>query len=380
MRVLVIPGYFGFGGRNASGSSGSGVFFRDQAVALARAGHDTSLLYVHFDATKGRELEVTTDDGVRCLYVHAARLPRLNSLYRIILMIWAVRRAFTRGTLPEVVHAHVFHALPGAWAVSRAFGIPFVVTEHSSKVRQGSLKFFWRTVARLGYGRAARVIAVSEPLARSLALYTSREVTVIPNLVRDEFFNTPLRRKPAGQPFTFLSIGYCDPVKGWDLLVRAFAQLTSEGGQDRLVLCGAVCPELEALVDQLGVRERVRFTGRVEAAAIPQLLSSCDCHVMPSRTETFGIASIEALACGKPIIMTDTDAATMIVGPANGLVVPTDDVRALAEAMTLMKLRGGYFFDPVSIRSACSEAFGSSGTAARIADVYSVTLEKGPVG
>lgn len=369
MRILVIPGYFGFGGRNASGSSGSGVFFRDQAVALARAGHDTSLLYVHFDAAKGRELAVTTDEGVRCLYVHAARWPCLNSLYRMILMIWAVRSAFTRGTLPEVVHAHVFLALPGAWAVSRAFGIPFVVTEHSSKVRQDTVKFLWRIVARLGYGRAARVIAVSEPLAQSLARYTSREVTVIPNLVRDEFFDIPLRQQPAGQPFTFLSIGYCDPVKGWDLLVRAFAQLTSEGSRHRLVLCGAVCPELEALAEQLGVRDCVRFTGRVEAAEIPQLLSSCDCHVMPSRTETFGIASIEALACGKPIIMSATDAAATIVTSRNGLVVSIEDPTALTAAMREIEQRK-VDFDAERIRAQCRVKFSGAVIAERLTAVY----------
>lgn len=369
MRILVIPGYFGFGGRNASGSSGSGVFFRDQAVALARAGHDTSLLYVHFDARKGKELEVTTDDGVRCLYVHAARLPRLNSLYRIILMIWAVRSTFTRVNLPEVVHAHVFHALPGAWAVSRAFGIPFVVTEHSSKVRQGSLKFFWRSVARLGYGRAARVIAVSQPLAQSMSRYTSQEVMVIPNLVRDEVLHMAPLQRTAGVPFTFLSIGYCDQIKGWDVLLRAFARLQEAGPSGRLVLCGAVCPELVELAASLGVMDRVTFIGKVPPAEIPWILGSCDCHVMPSRMETFGIASIEALAIGKPIIMTATDAASSIVSPANGLVVPVGDAAALAAAMAIIQKKSRDF-DAERIRSDCQRTFSASSVVARLVVVY----------
>lgn len=375
MRVLVIPGYFGFGGRNASGSSGAGVFFRDQAVALARAGHDASLLYVHFDAAKGVELEVTTDDGVRCLYVHAAQLARLNSLYRMLLMIWAVRRTFVRGTLPEVVHAHVFHALPGAWAVSRAFGIPYVVTEHSSKVRQGSLNAYWRVVARLGYGRAARIIAVSEPLARSLAQYTSREVTVIPNLVRDELFDSPLEERQGGEPFTFLSIGYCDPVKGWHVLLQAFARLHTDGPPRRLVLCGAVCPELETLARKLGVSESVRFLGRVSPQEIPRILNGCDCHVMPSTTETFGIASIESLALGRPVIMTATDAAALIVNSENGFVVPTHDVEALAGAMRVM-LADHDGFEPVAIRQGCREKFSGAAVTDRLTVVLQAAVRR----
>ncbi len=366
MRILVVPGYLGFGGRRPSGSSGAGIFFRDQAIAMARAGHEVSLVYVHFDATSGTSIEVTDDEGVRCIFVHAAPWPKLNSLRRMALAARACRQVLAERP-PEIVHAHVFLALPTAWAVARAFGVPYVVTEHSSKVRMGSVRLGWRPVARAGYAMAGAVLAVSDALADAMARYTSREVCVVPNLVRDEFFEVPLGIRSDGG-FTFMSLGSCDPIKGWDLLIRAFAQLP-QGGPTTLVLCGGACPDLVELAVQLGVRDRVRFTGRVEPGEVVSLLESCDCHVMPSRVETFGIATVEALACGKPVIMSATDAAASIVHSDNGLIVPVGDVGALARAMEFLR-HEVHSFDSVAIREACRSRFSGRTITDRIASAY----------
>lgn len=368
MRVLVIPGYYGFGGFTQTGAGGAGVFFRDQTIALARSGHDASLMYVHFDAESGAYVDVRDEDGVRCIYIHAAPWPRLNSVHRILLMSRAFSRVF-RDARPEVIHAHIFHALPAAWALSRAFGIPYVVTEHSSKVRQRSLRWGWRMVARFGYDRASAVIAVSQPLAEALARYTRREVVVVPNVVRDEFFSAPLTEQSEGAPFTFLSVGYCDSIKGWDILLRAFAEMGFEGRATRLVLCGARCPELEELAHNLGLGERVRFVGRVSPEAVPAMMAACDCHVMPSRVETFGIASVEALACGKPIIMTDTDAASAIIHPEVGVSVPVGDVGALSRAMRSMTQNVGRFV-PSAVREDCRERFSGDAVISRLVEIY----------
>lgn len=367
MRILVIPGYYGFGGRSTAGASGAGVFFRDQAVALARRGHHVILLFVHFDTERGAHVDEVDDEGVRCVYVHAAPWPKFNSLYRIVLMVRALRR-LEPTERPEVIHAHVFHALPAALVIACLFRLPLVVTEHSSKVRLGIVSPGWQLVARVGYPRVKRLLAVSRPLAAALGRYTRRPVDVVPNLVREPFFDLPLPAGASGS-FTFLSIGYCDPIKGWDVLLRAFALLRQDTSAARLVLCGAVCPELVSLAERLGITDRVRFVGRVPPEEIPWIVAECDCHVMPSRTETFGIASIEALAAGRPIIMTATDAAPEIVDPHNGLIVPPDDVEALAHALRSMIADAGRY-DPEQIRASCRSKFSEAAVVAQLLEVY----------
>lgn len=366
VKILVVPGYYGYGGRSTSGSNGAGSFFRDQAVALARAGHDVSLVYVHFDAPGGVSAEVIVDEGVRCVFVHAKPWLKLNSLRRVWLAVRACRLVLA-GKAPDIVHAHMFHALPTAWALARRFRVPYVVTEHSSKVRSGVVRPGWSAVARVGYARAGAVLAVSQALANAMARYTRRTVQVVPNLVRDGFFDAPLRPWAPGE-FTFLSVGYCDPVKGWDLLLRAFALVTTEL-QARLVLCGGDCPELVALAEQLDIADRVRFTGRVPAADVVGLMAACDCHVMPSRVETFGIASIEALACGKPVIMSATDSAALIVEPGDGLIVPVGDVSALARAMEQM-VRNAASYEAFGIRKSCRKRFSEAALSMRLSTIY----------
>ena len=366
MRILVVPGYYGFGGRTPSGSNGAGLFFRDQAVALARAGHDVSLVYVHFDAEQGERIEVTDDGGVRRIIVHAAPWPKLNSLRRMALAVRACRRMLAQAP-PQVVHGHVFLAIPTTWALALAFRVPYVLTEHSSTVRTGSVRPGWRQVASVGYARAGAVLAVSEALAASMSRYTSRSVQVVSNLVRDEFFEVPLRPRSNGE-FTFLSVGYCDPVKGWDLLIRAFAALPGDSST-RLVLCGGECPDLVGLANELGVGERVLFTGRVAASAVALLLQECDCHVMPSRVETFGIASVEALACGKPVIMTATDAASVIVGEGDGLIIPVGDVDALTQAMRLVA-DAAESYDAAAIRGSAGRRFSGAAIAVLLEGIY----------
>ncbi|WP_432560112.1 glycosyltransferase [Granulicoccus sp. GXG6511] len=371
MRVLIIPGYYGFGRRIATPSgAGSGVFFRDQAIALSRSGHDVSLVYVHFDADRGVEVEVSDDEGVKRIIVHARPFPRGNSLYRLLLTVWSVRKHFVESR-PEVVHAHTFRALPIALAVSGSLGIPYVVTEHSSGVRKGSLNAAWRTITRLGYRRAGAVMAVSEGLSQAMSLYTDRPVLVVPNMVRELFFRVPLRQREVGDPFIFLSVGYCGATKGWDILLDAFSRLEARVGGRRvlLVLCGTDCPEIHELADEFGLRDRVQFTGKVPPDEVAVWMEACDVHVMPSRVETFGIASIEALACGKPIIMSATDAATTIVQSGDGLIVPTEDAVSLAEAMQIMMDSAGRH-PAEQIRESCRERFSGEAVTAQLDAVY----------
>lgn len=367
MRVLVVPGYYGFGRQGGAGPGEAGLFFRDQAIALCRAGHEVWLVHVYFDSRAGTRIEVTVDSGVRCIYVHAVPWPRFNSIRQVALAIRACRVAMA-GVRPEVIHAHIFHAMPTAWALSLAYGIPYVVTEHSSKVSNGTIAPAWRLVARIGYRHATALISVSMGLAEALKQYTSRVIHVIPNVVRSEFLDVPLGVVPQ-RAFTFLSVGYFDPVKGWDVLLEAFARLDLTR-EVSLVLCGDDAPGLLSLIRNLGLQDRVEVLGRTKPAHVPGVMQACHCLVIPSRVETFGVVAIEALACGKPVIMTATDAATDIVRPGTGMIVPIADPDALASAMSDMVDRGSMDYDPVQLREYVRVRFSGSAVAARLLGVY----------
>lgn len=124
--------------------------------------------------------------------------------------------------------------------------------------------------------------------------------------------------------------------KALDVLVKAFATFhkTHPEVELRLVGDGPYRSELEALVCQLGLKESVRFLGLQGRSAVCRLLAECSLFVLPSRVEPFGIAIIEALASGKPVISTKVGGIPEIIeNGSNGILVEPDDPQALYEAM-----------------------------------------------
>ncbi len=121
---------------------------------------------------------------------------------------------------------------------------------------------------------------------------------------------------------------------GIDLLIRAFALL--EPSVARLVIVGAgpQRAEYEALVQELGLQGRVEFPGWVDPAEIPRTYRAFDVFVAPSRIEAFGVAVLEAAACGLPAVVTKVGGLPEVVEDGvTGLVVPPEDPVALAEAL-----------------------------------------------
>lgn len=127
--------------------------------------------------------------------------------------------------------------------------------------------------------------------------------------------------------------------KAIDVLIKAFATFhtTYPAVELWLVGDGPYRGELETLVRQLGLTESVRFLGLQERSAVCQLLAECSLFVLPSRVEPFGIAIIEALASGKPVVSTKVGGIPEIIeNGSNGILVKPDDPQALYEAMRMV--------------------------------------------
>nr|MDQ3805340.1 glycosyltransferase family 4 protein [Acidobacteriota bacterium] len=135
--------------------------------------------------------------------------------------------------------------------------------------------------------------------------------------------------------------------KGQDVFLRAAALVAPRfGGAVEFVVVGADTSReglrrarLEALVAELGLGGRVRLSGKWEDTA--DVLPSFDLFVSASRSEAFGMAMVEAMACGVPVVATATEGAREVVEHgASGLVVPIGDVHALAEAVASLLADG----------------------------------------
>jgi glycosyltransferase involved in cell wall biosynthesis len=122
--------------------------------------------------------------------------------------------------------------------------------------------------------------------------------------------------------------------KGIDVLLRALSSLSDEEPVPRVWIVGdgPERPRLERLAARLGVDDRVRFLGRRDDVA--DLLTACDVYVQPSRHEGLGVAALEAMAAGRPVVASRTGGlAESVVHERTGLLVPAEDPAALAESL-----------------------------------------------
>jgi glycosyltransferase involved in cell wall biosynthesis len=123
--------------------------------------------------------------------------------------------------------------------------------------------------------------------------------------------------------------------KGIYCLIDAFETLVSRVPEVRLVIAGGGS-ELAAVKQRVAAssyHDRVQFLGRVNRTEVTDLLQQCTVYCLPSDGEPFGMAALEAMACGKPLVVTGAGGLAYIVSEQGGRRVPVKDPAALARAL-----------------------------------------------
>jgi glycogen(starch) synthase len=245
-----------------------------------------------------------------------------------------------RADRPDVLHVQCFGP-NGTWAAatSRLLGIPLVVGAHGETFMDADRVFetsvVQRTALRSALRHASAVTACSRFAADDLARFGQdpAAVDVVLNGVDPDEQPAPA---PAWLPDRYLlGAGRLVRVKGFDLLVRAFA---AAGLDDdvRLVVAGAG-PERDALLalaTELGVAERVVLPGALPRGEVVTVMRRAEALVVPSRVEAFGIVVLEGLRAGTPVVATSRGGAGEIVTDGvDALVVDPEDLDALASAL-----------------------------------------------
>ena len=277
----------------------------------------------------------------------------------------------------DLVHAHFHSNAAGLSMVRRVLGIPYVVTEHSSRLMaRPGLPVRPRVARRAGrtYRSAAAVTVVSHALKQSLSeLGLDGPFVVVPNPVDVARFGPP-RRRTAG-PVRLVAVGRLIPGKGFDVLLEALALVRAEGHDVTLKLAGTgpLEGELLRLRERLGVRDAVRFLGALDREGVAEILTRSDVFVSASRIETFGVAIAEALCAGLPVVATRVGGVPEVIPESCGVLVPVDDVPALAAGIAEMAASLSRY-DPQRIAGAARQRYSYEAVGARLAQVYEQAL------
>ena len=321
----------------------------EMARAVARRGHEITIFATDKDGA-GR-LDVPTDrpverDGVTLRYFPAAA-PRFWG--RSPAMADALEVAIPT---VDVVHMHslyLYHDLM-VGRFCRRFGVPYILRPHGSldpylwrrhRLRKMVMELAFQNRVTRG---AARLHFTTEDERTLAAPYVfGVPGFVVPNgLDLDEFADLPpagtfrSRHPEIGDRPLALFLGRLNFKKGLDILCDAFAAVARDLPEARLVIAGpddGMEPAARGWLAERGIADRTIFTGMLTGADKYAVLRDADLFVLPSYTENFGIAVIEALACGVPVAISDHVGVWREVETAGaGWVTPVDAV-AFAGAM-----------------------------------------------
>jgi glycosyltransferase involved in cell wall biosynthesis len=206
-------------------------------------------------------------------------------------------------------------------------------------------RFYWSRWLPASIRNATHVLADSEhtrsDLVHLLGLQESR-VTVVPlaagaqyRPIHDPAILQGLRRRYALPQSFILFVGTVEPRKGLDTLLDAFTRLQGANRDAGLVIAGKQGWYTARLFDQIersGLAQKVVLTDYVAAEDLPALYCAADVLALPSRYEGFGLTVLEAMACGTPVVCSNSSSLPEVAGAA-ALMVPPDQPQALAEAL-----------------------------------------------
>jgi glycosyltransferase involved in cell wall biosynthesis len=234
---------------------------------------------------------------------------------------------------PDLLHVHYAGGF-GLWGL-RARIKPTVVSIWGSDLNEFSRRWYTRFLLGLILGNAAAVTVTSTFLKGATAgLFPDLEgkLQVIP-------FGVELPNEMPPLPSTAPKLCYIKahrPVYGPDILIQAMAEVKKVLPDIRLSMAGRgeMTPQLQELIASLGLDEQVKLVGFVENQWIYHFISEHNIMVMPSRRESFGVAALEASACGRPVIASNIGGIPEVVlNNLTGVLVPPEDPSALAEAI-----------------------------------------------
>ena len=224
--------------------------------------------------------------------------------------------------------------------------VPYVLVAHGTDVTSLASRNDALSRASLAaLHDADAVVAVSsalrERLHNELSLPESVETRVVHMGVDTEIFRPdPEARTRLGwsiEERVVLFVGNLVETKGPDLALAAFEKLVATGAADRLVMVGEgpLRHSLEETIGDTGMRDRVTLTGQLGAPEVALYQAAADVLLMPSRNEGLGLAALEALASGTPVVATRVGGVPEVVPESGcGELVEPGSVGALAEAVT----------------------------------------------
>jgi len=242
---------------------------------------------------------------------------------------------------PDILHAHyaTSYGLVGALAGFH----PYVISSWGTDVMKFPQKnFIAKNILRYNLNSADLLCATSITIKEYIHAVINKPVSVIPFGVDVNVFKPKTVSRLFGEEdFVIGSIKPLEPIYNNDVLIRSFSKLSQKYDNLRLVIIGTGSSEssLKKLTRDLKVEDKVKFTGRIPFEQVSDYFNMLDVLANLSEYESFGVSVIEAMACEKPVVVTNVGGLKEVVKDDTvGLKVRVGDEEETANAFEKLVL------------------------------------------
>ncbi|GAC1656524.1 MAG: glycosyltransferase [Acidobacteriaceae bacterium] len=325
MRIFHLVPNMNFGGLQE--------IVRELCLAQRRAGHDVTIgCWTNQSNNESAENQLR-GAGVQIVYLRrGAKGQQVGGRKYLFLKL----RQQLGESKPDILHVHnpFYHFIYGALAARAVGSMKVVLTMHATVWLRG--RKAWKRVFWTGAMLSHSIVSVcdeSQQIIQARFVLPRGKFTVIENGIDlARFLAVP--RRQSREEIVIGTIGRMAPEKNHRVLIEAFGKLLSRYDNLRLRLVGGghMEPQLKALAADLGLGHAVEFCGFSNDT--PGYLRDFDIFVLPSESETTGLALLEAIAAGLPVVATSVGAMPRIVAlTRSGWLCQPNDANSLEEAL-----------------------------------------------
>ncbi|AYL78453.1 glycosyltransferase [Citrobacter freundii] len=379
LHVLIIPSWYPLSPSDIGGS-----FFREQALALKKRGVKVGVISPCVRSLRSAKvfqqpfgLHTDIDEGIPTFRYHAINvIPRMEKLFEKMWVMLGMKLFLEYKKvygLPDIMHVHSLDRAGFlAYAISKKYNIPYIVTEHSTAFARSLISQSKKKRLLSVVSFASKQLAVSQPFSELLnSTFPNSNWTYLPNIVSDKFLLASEAKDKIDNIFTFINICMLTEKKRVENLIKAFSLLSEKYNDIQLKIGGdGVCRnDLEELAIELNIDNKIKFLGALTRDEVFIQINQADAFVLSSEYETFGVVLIEALALGKPVVATRCGGPESIVTDEVGVLVEKNSVPALCNGMEMIYTNRENL-DANKIRTYCQKNFSEDAVTDKLLHIY----------
>lgn len=360
-----------------------GCFELDQAKALSSLGHDVTIMAIDSRIRKYWRkpgIEKRIIDGIKTyrLFLFPTSVIRRLLSFRLGYNLEAFMAKYLFDYIRkehgdfDIVHAHYLSCIYYGVKIKRHYNIKLIGTEHWSKVSSETGTPLIRFLAEKSYHNLDKLLTVSAELGKKIKTAFNIESSVIHNLI-DTSLLSPVRTD-CNKCYTITAVGSLIHLKGFDILIKAFAKsgLYRDGAILKIVGGGHEYSALQKIITDNNLSEHVSLTGQLSKCDVFALLHNADLYVLSSRQENFSVAILEAAANGLPSIATLCGGVAEL--PLNSVTkIPVEDIDAMADAM-IECYNNRNNIDRKSIQSECLQLYSAEAIGKKLETIYNSVI------